>query len=40
MQSFRQNDYIILLLLLRDLLSCRGKGLVHLGFGSSLPLLA
>jgi hypothetical protein len=33
MQSFRQNYCIILLLLLRDLLSCRGEGLVNLGFG-------
>jgi hypothetical protein len=40
MQSVLQSDCIILLSLLRDLLSCRGKGLFKLGFGSSLPLLA
>jgi hypothetical protein len=40
MQSVLQNDCIILLLRPSDLLSCRGKGLVNLGFGSSLPSLA
>jgi hypothetical protein len=40
MQIVLQNDCIILLSLLRDLLSCRGKGLVDLGFESSLPSLA